>query len=175
MDVDRVQFELAVLNLAVNARDAMPEGGVLSIVTRRLGPGEVELSVTDTGQGMAEEVRARIFDPFFTTKPPGVGTGLGLTQVYGFAKHARGSIEARSRPGRGTTMTLRLPAAEPSAVQAASSPAPYRRRAASDRRSSSNAPRSRRSIDTNRSFGRAGAIATASIPSPCSIRSSSVR
>ena len=111
VEVDRVQLELAVLNLAVNARDAMPEGGFLTLATRRASADLVQLSVIDTGQGMSEEVRARVFDPFFTTKPQGMGTGLGLTQVYGFVRHAGGTIEVQSKPGRGATMILRLPSA----------------------------------------------------------------
>jgi signal transduction histidine kinase len=112
VDVDRVQLELAVLNLAVNARDAMPGGGSLTFSTRRAGADFIQLSVADTGHGMSEEVRARVFDPFFTTKPQGVGTGLGLTQVYGFVRHAGGSIEVQSKPGRGATILMRLPVAQ---------------------------------------------------------------
>jgi signal transduction histidine kinase len=110
VEVDRVQLELAVLNLAVNARDAMSGVGRLTLSTRRTGE-FVQLSVADTGEGMSEEVQARMFDPFFTTKPQGVGTGLGLTQVYGFVRHAGGSIEVASKPGRGSTIALRLPTA----------------------------------------------------------------
>jgi CheY-like chemotaxis protein len=106
-----VQLELAVLNLAVNARDAMPSGGHLTLATRRIAPDQVQLSVADTGEGMTEEVRARIFEPFFTTKPQGAGTGLGLTQVYSFVRHSGGTIEAQSKPGRGAAIVIRLPAA----------------------------------------------------------------
>jgi signal transduction histidine kinase len=120
VEVDRVQLELAVLNLAVNARDAMPEGGVLTLSTRRASDALVQLTVADTGQGIPEEIRSRVFDPFFTTKPPGSGTGLGLTQVYGFTKHAGGYVELQSRPGRGVCVVLRLPAA----TQAPPVPAP---------------------------------------------------
>jgi PAS domain S-box-containing protein len=116
---DAVQLEMAVLNLAINARDAMgPAGGRLGIrtVVRRidrdpeLKPGDyVELSVTDTGAGMPPEVLAKAFDPFFTTKGPGKGTGLGLSQVYGIARQAGGTARIESRPGRGTAVRLYLP------------------------------------------------------------------
>ena len=115
---DRTQLELAVLNLAINARDAMPNGGRLTISTgvRSIGegnplldPGEyVELSVTDTGEGMPPEVIERAFDPFFTTKGVGEGTGLGLSQVYGVARQAGGAAQIASAPGLGTTVTLLL-------------------------------------------------------------------
>ncbi|WP_374468746.1 response regulator [Phenylobacterium sp.] len=115
---DRTQLELAVLNLAINARDAMPDGGRLTIATRtvEIGPGDpvlpadtyVELSVSDTGAGMAPEVAERAFDPFFTTKGVGKGTGLGLSQVYGVARQAGGAAQIESAPGRGTTVRLLL-------------------------------------------------------------------
>jgi len=118
--VDVSELELAVLNLAVNARDAMPNGGTLEIgvrpVTLRGEPaydrlkGEfVALSVADTGAGIAPDVVARIFEPFFTTKEVGKGTGLGLSQVYGFAKQSGGTVTVWSRLGVGTTFTLYLP------------------------------------------------------------------
>jgi CheY-like chemotaxis protein len=112
---DPVQVEMAVLNLAINARDAMPEGGELVIRTafRRieadpeLPPGEyMELSVTDTGTGMAPEVAARAFEPFFTTKGVGKGTGLGLSQVYGIARQGGGAARIETAPGCGTTVRL---------------------------------------------------------------------
>lgn len=106
--VDRSQTENVILNLAINARDAMPEGGRLSIRTWAQGP-EVFLAVSDTGTGISEEIRDRIFEPFFTTKPVGRGTGLGLSQVYGFIKQSGGDIAVDSAPGRGTTVTLKLP------------------------------------------------------------------
>jgi signal transduction histidine kinase/CheY-like chemotaxis protein len=117
--VDRSQFEAAILNLAVNARDAMPEGGTISIRTEDAPSGRhdaiegpaVLISVTDSGQGIPAEVIDRVFDPFFTTKPPGKGTGLGLSQVYGFVKQSSGHIEIASRPGEGTTVRLWLPKA----------------------------------------------------------------
>jgi signal transduction histidine kinase len=115
---DRTQLELAVLNLAINARDAMPNGGRMTISTgvRSIGegnpllePGEyVELSVSDTGKGMPPEVIERAFDPFFTTKGVGEGTGLGLSQVYGVARQAGGAAQIASAPGIGTTVTLFL-------------------------------------------------------------------
>jgi signal transduction histidine kinase len=115
---DRTQLELAVLNLAINARDAMPDGGRLTISTkvRWIGPGDpvlepgdyVDLSVADTGQGMSREVKERAFDPFFTTKGVGKGTGLGLSQVYGVARQAGGTALITSAPGAGTVVTLLL-------------------------------------------------------------------
>jgi len=115
---DRTQLELAVLNLAINARDAMPAGGRLTIRTRlrsvppgdpMLAAGEyVELSVADTGQGMSREVAERAFDPFFTTKGVGKGTGLGLSQVYGVARQAGGAAQIDSELGRGTVVRLML-------------------------------------------------------------------
>lgn len=115
---DPVQLEMAVLNLAINASDAMPGGGELTITTTprqivddpELQPGEyLELSVTDTGGGMPPEIVARAFDPFFTTKGVGKGTGLGLSQVYGIAKQAGGVARILSQPGKGTTVSLLLP------------------------------------------------------------------
>jgi signal transduction histidine kinase/ActR/RegA family two-component response regulator len=117
---DATQLELAVLNLAINARDAMPNGGVLTVrsrpVTVRDDPDLVAgrymaLSVSDTGAGMPADVRARAFDPFFTTKGVGKGTGLGLAQVYGIAKQAGGVARIDSDPGQGATVTLLLPCA----------------------------------------------------------------
>jgi len=127
---DPHQLENALLNLCINARDAMPEGGVLRIVTanRRLNEVQaaalelpagdyVTLAVLDTGSGMPPEVLARAFDPFFTTKPVGMGTGLGLSMIYGFAKQSGGIAHIASAPGRGTTVTLYLPRLmEPPAV-----------------------------------------------------------
>ncbi len=121
--IDANQLESAILNLAINARDAMPEGGLLSIATaeRALGPAElsdhegttpgdfVEIAVTDTGEGMSADVLPRVFEPFFTTKPTGVGTGLGLSQVYGFVRQSGGIVLLESEPGRGTTVRLYLP------------------------------------------------------------------
>jgi len=112
---DPTQLEVAVLNLAINARDAMPDGGTLTISSRRLRitddpdliPGTyVELSISDTGSGMDEDVLARAFDPFFTTKEIGKGTGLGLSMVYGMARQSGGNARIESDPGRGTTVKL---------------------------------------------------------------------
>jgi two-component system NtrC family sensor kinase len=118
--VDPAEFELAILNLAVNAKDAMPAGGVLSIrakpVTLKGEASEEGLSgdfvairVSDTGQGIPAEVMTRVFEPFFTTKEVGKGTGLGLSQVYGFAKQSGGTVTVSSKEGRGTTVTIYLP------------------------------------------------------------------
>ncbi|MGD9965444.1 MAG: MASE1 domain-containing protein [Hyphomonadaceae bacterium] len=111
---DRNQFELALLNLAVNARDAMPDGGDLTIQAENVVDGDannVAVSVIDTGEGMTEEVLARAFEPFFSTKAAGAGTGLGLAQVYGFATQCGGTVAVESAPGRGTTVTVMLPRA----------------------------------------------------------------
>jgi CheY-like chemotaxis protein/two-component sensor histidine kinase len=123
---DPTQIEQVLLNLVVNAADAMPSGGCLLIETANVGrdePGEppppgtapapsVRLSVTDTGTGMSEEIRSHLFEPFFTTKPPGKGTGLGLSTVYGIIQQHGGSISVQSTPGQGTTFTIDLPRAD---------------------------------------------------------------
>jgi two-component system, NtrC family, sensor kinase len=127
VDTDATQLELAVINLAINARDAMPQGGVLRLRTfdTTLSPGAfdggpskggdfVGLEISDTGTGMAPEVLARAFEPFFTSKEPGKGTGLGLSMVYGFARQTGGSASIRSEIDRGTAVTLLLPRAEDS-------------------------------------------------------------
>jgi CheY-like chemotaxis protein len=104
------QLELAILNLSLNGRDAMPEGGTLTIATA-LDPDRddcVVVSVSDTGTGMPPEVRARAFDPFFTTKPPGKGTGLGLSQVHGIVHQLGGDVAIDSEVGKGTTIRLSL-------------------------------------------------------------------
>lgn len=131
--VDPGELELAVLNLGVNARDAMPRGGTLRLCAAnveldaltdpdRLGGYFVRLSVQDDGTGMPPEVLARAFEPFFSTKEIGQGTGLGLAQVYGFARQSGGTARVRSRPGEGTTVTLLLPRAPPGEGSAAPRP-----------------------------------------------------
>jgi len=118
--VDANQLEMALLNLVVNARDAMDEGGVITISAARMdggdetrgGPGSVRLNVADTGEGMTEETLARAAEPFFTTKGAGKGTGLGLSMVHGLAAQSGGSLRIQSERGQGTTVELRLPAAE---------------------------------------------------------------
>ena len=107
---DRNQLEVSLLNLAINARDAMPEGGTLAISTicDEIENRGVILTVSDTGTGMPPEVSARAFDPFFTTKPPGKGTGLGLSQVYGLVRQMGGDVEIDSEVGKGTSIQLRL-------------------------------------------------------------------
>ena len=114
VEADRGELELALLNLAVNARDAMPQGGRLIISASNVagedGSGDmVCLRIADTGGGMPEAVALRVFEPFFTTKEVGRGTGLGLSQVYGFVKSSGGEISVESREGQGTTFTLCLP------------------------------------------------------------------
>src|SRR5262245_36118219 len=118
--VDPSELELALLNLAVNARDAMPNGGALSITANPVVPkgkaaeeglsGEfVAIRVADTGSGIPADVLPHVFEPFFTTKEVGKGTGLGLSQVYGFAKQSGGTATITSTVGRGTVITLYLP------------------------------------------------------------------
>ncbi len=115
--VDPIQLDLAVLNIAVNARDAMPEGGILAIRIERApfpdrsGRQGILLSIADTGTGVPAEALPHVFEPFFTTKGTGKGTGLGLSQVYGFAKAAGGLADITSRQGKGTTVSIFLPEA----------------------------------------------------------------
>ena len=114
---DPAQLEQVVVNLLVNARDAMPRGGSVTVHTANCPPDEgdeeawVVLSVHDSGSGMSPEVRQRIFEPFFTTKPPGRGTGLGLATCFGIIRQHGGSIEVESEEGEGSTFTILLPAA----------------------------------------------------------------
>jgi CheY-like chemotaxis protein len=121
---DPAQLEAAILNLAVNARDAMSAGGKLTVTTENafldekycqqydeLVPGPyVRIAVTDTGTGMSQDILERVFEPFFTTKKAGQGTGLGLSQVYGFVKESNGQIEIESKQGKGTIVSIYLPA-----------------------------------------------------------------
>jgi CheY-like chemotaxis protein len=119
--VDASQLEMAVLNLAVNSRDAMPDGGRLKISTCKKegvdADGQLErgdyvmLSVSDTGAGIPPNLLLKVFDPFFTTKPVGSGTGLGLSQVYGFARQSGGAAAIKSELGKGTTVELYFPCA----------------------------------------------------------------
>jgi signal transduction histidine kinase len=117
-----VQLEQVLLNLAINARDAMPNGGKLSVVARRrhlaegeeidCQPGEwLEVDVKDTGSGLTEDAKEHLFEPFFTTKAVGKGTGLGLSTCYGIVRQLGGNIRATSAPGQGTTFTVLLPRA----------------------------------------------------------------
>ncbi len=130
VEADETQLETAILNLALNARDAMPEGGKLTIEASNtfldeiycsrnaeVRPGQyVEISVTDNGAGMSGEVAGRAFEPFFTTKDTGQGTGLGLSQVYGFVKQIGGHVKIYSEPGHGTTVKIYLPRAKGGSV-----------------------------------------------------------
>ena len=129
---DPGQVEQVLVNLAINARDAMPDGGRLVIETSNESPGPaadgagrrfVLLSVGDTGHGMEEETQARIFEPFFTTKGVGKGTGLGLAMVYGVVQQSGGEIRVESAPGQGTTFRIFLPEAEAQAAEEAAAPA----------------------------------------------------
>jgi signal transduction histidine kinase len=127
--VDRSQLESALVNLCVNARDAMPNGGKLTIDVRNYRPGDTDLvqpsgivgdsvviSVIDSGTGMPPDVLQRVFEPFFTTKESGKGTGLGLSMVYGFVQQSGGDVQVESAPGKGTTIRLFLPRSESAAV-----------------------------------------------------------
>jgi signal transduction histidine kinase len=135
---DAAQLELAILNLAVNARDAMPHGGRLTISASNAHVAEasgeepfgdfVQIEVRDTGSGIPPEILDRVFDPFFTTKDVDKGTGLGLSQVYGFTKQSGGRVSIQSRPAEGTSIVLHLPRAI--AVPAEDAPAPLPEREA---------------------------------------------
>ena len=120
VEVDLGELELALVNIAVNARDAMPGGGTITLSARNvvLKPGSaagslagefVALAIIDTGAGMPPDVLNRVFEPFYTTKPVGKGTGLGLSQVHGFASQSGGAVTLSSEPGHGTVVTIYLP------------------------------------------------------------------
>ncbi|MDQ3172041.1 MAG: response regulator [Acidobacteriota bacterium] len=139
VNADRGQIDQIVMNLAINARDAMPDGGTLTISTAlvdldaagaaslALEPGPYAgLTVTDTGTGMPPEVRARLFEPFFTTKPVGKGTGLGLATVQGIAVRSGGTVTAESEVGKGTSFTVLLPRVDPGGLVDARPAAPRR-------------------------------------------------
>jgi signal transduction histidine kinase/CheY-like chemotaxis protein len=118
VDVDVSQFDVAILNLAVNAKDAMPRGGQICIIAANRpgaleGRDAVEIAVEDEGVGMSAEQAEKAFEPFFTTKEVGRGTGLGLSQVYGFAQSAGGTVTIASEPDKGTTITVLLPRSLP--------------------------------------------------------------
>lgn len=123
---DAVQLEQVLMNLGMNARDAMPAGGLLRLGTAPLGTGEVLMWVEDNGIGMRPEVQSRMFDPFFTTKPVGQGSGLGLSMVHGIAQAHGATLEVDSEWGRGTTFRLRLPAATTPSAEAVQVAAPPR-------------------------------------------------
>lgn len=129
--VDPTQIELVILNLAINARDAMPDSGVVTIITKNCHRGPparaeepaegdyVMVTVHDVGTGMTPEVQARAFEPFFSTKRPGAGSGLGLSQVFGTARQSGGDVQIESTPGKGTSVSVFLPrAAMPVALAA---------------------------------------------------------
>ncbi len=116
IEVDVAELEMALLNIAVNARDAMPHGGTFDISVHNSPPSvttlsrdHVAITLRDSGIGIPADVISKVFDPFFTTKQPGEGTGLGLSQVYGFAQQSGGSVSLESTPGQGTSITVRLP------------------------------------------------------------------
>jgi PAS domain S-box-containing protein len=121
--VDIAEFETALVNLVINARDAMPAGGTITIFTHNqttsegMNPGDfVAVGVEDTGQGIAPDILGKIFDPFFTTKPVGKGTGLGLSQVHGFAHQAGGTVSVQSELGKGTRIAILLPRQHPDEI-----------------------------------------------------------
>ncbi len=124
-EIDAPQMESALINLAVNARDAMPGGGTLTLGTRRDGH-MVTVTVADTGEGMPDAVKLRAFEPFFTTKHIGKGTGLGLSQVHGFIVQSGGSVDIESAPDKGTCISLTLPSASDPRELGAAQAAPAR-------------------------------------------------
>jgi len=130
-EVDPAELETALLNAAFNARDAMPQGGRLTLATSNVSGGEGEavcIALSDTGEGMSDEVISRAFEPFFTTKPVGKGTGLGLSQIHGFAAQSGGHAEIDSKPGNGTTIRIFLPrSTKPLVVAQRGEPVPIAR------------------------------------------------
>ena len=130
VDLDPGELELAVLNICVNARDAMPDGGTIRIEARnakgsmiRKSPDAVTLSIEDVGVGIPQEIVARVFEPFFTTKEVGKGSGLGLAQVYGFVNQSKGQVAIESTVGKGTTVTLTFPRSERTVEESSKEPA----------------------------------------------------
>ncbi|MEJ2590816.1 MAG: PAS-domain containing protein [Candidatus Thiodiazotropha sp.] len=121
--VDPGQLENALMNLALNASDAMNGKGRITFSTQRRDSGQIEITVTDTGYGIAPEMMSQVFEPFFTTKAAGKGSGLGLSMVYGFVHQSGGDIGIDSEPGRGTSISLRLPAAPAQLPSDAAAPA----------------------------------------------------
>ena len=121
VEVDPNELEMALINLVANARDALERTGHIEILARA-EPGYAVISVSDSGHGIAPDLLERVFEPFFTTKPAGSGTGLGLSQVYGFCRQAGGEVKLESDPGVGTTVSLYLPAARSAAPAATSVP-----------------------------------------------------
>lgn len=117
VNADAEQMEQVAVNLVLNARDAMPNGGTLTVCTRNTGEGSVEFSVTDTGIGMTDETLEHIFEPFFSTKEQHHGSGLGLSAVHGIVRQSGGSIAVQSRLGEGTRMTVHLPSCDPPTQQ----------------------------------------------------------
>ena len=122
VEADAAQLEAALLNAAVNSRDAMPRGGALTVTLndRELeGKPCLAISLTDTGEGISEDAMRRVFEPFFTTKEIGKGTGLGLSQIHGFAEQAGGRAEIQSEEGKGTTVTIVLPRSDKPLIERA--------------------------------------------------------
>ena len=155
VEVDLGELELALVNIAVNARDAMPDGGSITLSARNvvLKPGSaagalegefVALAIIDTGTGMPPDVLARVFEPFFTTKPVGKGTGLGLSQVHGFANQSGGAVTLSSEPGRGTVVTIYLPRSTNEAAECRQGGGGERRSGAGHRAGGGGQPRRRR-------------------------------
>ena len=120
---DATQVQQVILNLGANARDAMPEGGDLTVAVSR-GDGDATIEVVDTGVGMTPEVQARVFEPFFTTKPRGVGTGLGLWLIHGVVKEHKGRVQVASTPGKGSRFTVTLPLTDAPSLPATPAPTP---------------------------------------------------